>query len=103
MITGIESFREWFKGYEKQYVIIGDSACDILMNKAGLNFRATKDIDLVLIIEAIDENFVNRFWQYVKQAGYRHCNKSTLTPEFYRFTNPISNKYPSMIELLHEG
>ena len=52
MVTGIESFKEWFKGNESQYAIIGGTPCDILMTEEG--FRATKDIDLVLIIEAVD-------------------------------------------------
>lgn len=55
MVTGIESFKEWFKGNESQYAIIGGTACDILMTEEGLDFRATKDIDLVLIIEAVDQ------------------------------------------------
>ena len=31
-----------------------------------LDFRATKDIDLVLIIEAVDVAFGRKFWDYVK-------------------------------------
>lgn len=99
MVTGIDSFKEWFKGGEEQYAIIGGTACDILMTEDGLDFRATKDIDLVLIIEAVDANFGKKFWEYVKQAGYEHCNKSSGVPQFYRFSHPISNQYPAMIEL----
>ena len=99
MVTGIDSFKEWFKGCEEQYAIIGGTACDILMTEEGLDFRATKDIDLVLIIEAVDANFGRKFWEYVKQAGYEHCNKSSGVPQFYRFSHPISNQYPAMIEL----
>ena len=80
MVTGIDSFKEWFKGSEEQYVIIGGTACDILMTEEGLDFRATKDIDLVLIIEAVDANFGKKFWEYVKQAGYEHCSKSSGAP-----------------------
>ena len=72
---------------------------DILMTEEGLDFRATKDIDLVLIIEAVDANFGKKFWEYVKQAGYEHCNKSSGVPQFYRFSHPITNQYPAMIEL----
>ena len=68
MVTGIDSFKEWFKGSEEQYAIIGGTACDILMTEEGLDFRATKDIDLVLIIEAVDANFGKKFWKYVKQV-----------------------------------
>ena len=99
MVTGIESFKEWFKSSEEQYTIIGGTACDILMTEEGLDFRATKDIDLVLIIEAVDANFGKKFWEYVKRAGYEHCNKSSGVPQFYRFSHPISNQYPAMIEL----
>ena len=69
------------------------------MSKEGLDFRSTKDIDLVLIVEAINAEFGIRFWKYVKQAGYEHQNKNTSIPQFYRFTHPSSNRYPYMIEL----
>ncbi len=32
MVRGIESFRDWFHGYEQQYAIIGGTACDLLIN-----------------------------------------------------------------------
>lgn len=69
------------------------------MTEEGLDFRATKDIDLVLIIESVDASFGSRFWEYVTEAGYEHRNKSTGKPQFYRFANPQSRDYPSMIEL----
>lgn len=81
MVRGIESFREWFQGYEEQYAIIGGTACDLLMTEEGLDFRATKDIDLVLIIESVDAAFGSRFWEHVTAAGYEHRNKSTGKPQ----------------------
>ena len=57
MVRGLDSFKDWFRGYKEQYVIIGGTACDLLMSDSGLGFRATKDIDLVLIVEAIDAGF----------------------------------------------
>lgn len=99
MVRGIESFREWFRGYEEQYAIIGGTACDLLMTDQGLDFRATKDIDLVLIVEAVDVVFGRRFWEFISAAGYEHRNKSTGEPQFYRFTNPRTHEYPAMIEL----
>lgn len=50
-------------------------------------------------IEAVDANFGKKFWEYVKRAGYEHCNKSSGVPQFYRFSHPVSNQYPAMIEL----
>ena len=99
MVRGIDSFREWFRGHEEQYAIIGGTACDLLMSDEGLDFRATKDIDIVLIIEAVDAAFGKRFWEYVVAAKYEHRNKSTGEPQFYRFTNPKTKDYPTMIEL----
>lgn len=99
MVLGIERFREWFRGYEDHYAIIGGTACDLLMAEEGLTFRGTKDIDLVLIVEAISPEFGRRFWEFVRNAGYEHCNKSTGQPQFYRFTRPTESGYPFMIEL----
>lgn len=59
MVRGIESFREWFRGYEEQYAIIGGTACELLISQEGLDFRATKDIDLALIIESLDASFAS--------------------------------------------
>lgn len=99
MVRGIDSFRDYFKGFEDQYTIIGGTACDLLMSNDGLSFRATKDIDLVLIIEAINSEFGRKLWEYIDEAGYGHRNKSTGELQFYRFSDPFSNTYPFMIEL----
>ena len=95
----MNKFREWFKGYEDQYVIIGGTACDIIFAEAGVPFRATRDMDLVLIIEALTPEFGVRFWDFIKTAGYEHLNKSTGNVQFYRFSKPKSKDYPTMIEL----
>lgn len=71
MVVGFESFREAFKGYEDSYTIIGGTACDILMDKADLDFRATKDIDMILLIDSRVEEFAKVFWDYIKAGGYR--------------------------------
>ena len=34
------------------YVIIGGTACDIIIEDAGLTTRVTKDIDMILVVEA---------------------------------------------------
>ena len=99
MIRGFESFKEWFKGYEDGYVIIGGTACDLIMSEEDMPFRATKDIDMVLIIEALTPEFGDRLWGYIKKAGYEHLNKSSGKPQFYRFSHPKNKEYPVMIEL----
>ena len=99
MVIGFESFREVFKGYEDCYTIIGGTACDILMNEAGLNFRATKDIDMILLIENRFKEFGSVFWKYIQAGGYRCGWKSSEELHFYRFTEPKKDNFPIMIEL----
>jgi hypothetical protein len=99
MVRGLDSFRAWFRGYEQNYAIIGGTACDLLMSEAGVDFRATRDIDMVLIVEALNAEFGARFWEYIKAGGYEHLRKSTGAPQFYRFTKPVAPDCPYMIEL----
>lgn len=99
MVIGLKRFKEIFKKYENQYIVIGGTACNLLMENEDMTFRATKDIDMVLIIEAITTEFGKVFWEYIKEAGYEHKNKSTGNTQFYRFTSPKSKEYPFMIEI----
>lgn len=97
MITGLATFKEKFQGFENEYVVIGGTACDLIMENEELPFRATKDIDIVLIVEAITAEFGKQFWEYIIEAGYEHKNKSSGEAQFYRFTSPRSKDYPYMI------
>ncbi len=99
MVTGFTKFKEKFQGFENQYVVIGGTACDLLMESEDMTFRATKDIDIVLIVESITAEFGKAFWEYIKEAEYEHKNKSTGNAQFYRFTSPKSKEYPYMIEI----
>ena len=99
MVNGFTSFKEQFRGYKDEYVIIGGTACDLIMESEELPFRATKDIDIVLIVESMTAEFGRRFWEYITEAGYEHLNKSSGKVQFYRFTSPKSKDYPYMIEL----
>jgi len=48
MVNGLERFRKHFAPYTDQYILIGGTACTVIMQEAGLDFRATKDLDIVL-------------------------------------------------------
>jgi len=101
MVEGLDIFREHFQDFSDKYVLIGGAACDLLMNEAGIEFRATKDLDLVLCVEALDENFGRAFWDFIKAGRYRIQKSAAGQNRFYRFVQPQSRvkKYPSMIEL----
>lgn len=99
MVIGFESFRTHFAGYEDCYTIIGGTACDILMSEAALDFRATRDIDMILLIENRFEEFAPIFWSYIRAGGYKCGWRNSDIPHFYRFTEPQTPNYPKMIEL----
>ena len=99
MVKGLEIFREHFRNYADRYVLIGGAACDLAMAEAGLAFRATKDLDIVLYVEALDAEFVRAFWDFVSASGYEVQEKSNGEKQFYRFQKPTNADYPFMLEL----
>ena len=72
MVRGLEKFAEHFKGLEKEYVLIGGTACELCMNRVGLSFRITKDLDIVLILEGRSSKFFSRFWDFIREGGYNN-------------------------------
>lgn len=98
MVDGIESFKKKFKGFENFYTVIGGAACDILMAESDIDFRLTKDIDMILILEDSVEDFAKAFWEFIKEGQYKCGWKNSEKMHFYRFTEPVHG-YPVMIEL----
>ena len=91
------SFRETFRDYSDCYTVIGGAACFILMDDAGQEFRATKDIDMILVLEDRGEEFGRVFWDYILEGGYT-CGWKESEVHYYRFTDPKEG-YPGRIEL----
>lgn len=103
-MEGLTKFREAFEAYSDKYVIIGGTACDIAMAGTEVRARATHDIDMIVIVEKMTEEFARRFWQFVKEAGYRPEKRKPVEGqppkyELYRFLDGKPG-YPEMIELL---
>lgn len=96
---GIDKFREHFAGHDEQYALIGGAACDLIFEEAGLPFRATKDLDMVLSVEVVDAEFATTFVQFLESGGYQAREKSDGDKEFFRFHQPTDKGYPFMIEL----
>ncbi|MBK4997308.1 hypothetical protein IAE39_005482 [Pseudomonas sp. S37] len=98
-VRGLELFARHFAEYKDRYVLIGGVASALTMDEAGRDFRATKDLDIVLIIEALDAQFVAQFWSFVKAGGYQIRQAGGDRPIFYRFQHPADEAYPVQIEL----
>ena len=99
MVRGLELFREHFKGFEDRYILIGGTASSIVMEQAGVYFRATKVLDIVLCSDSFDSDFAKRFWEFVKNGEYSNRQKSTGKKLFYRFHSPQNTEFPYMLEL----
>jgi hypothetical protein len=99
MVRGLDQFKKHFAAYASQYVLIGGTACSLAMEEAGLMFRATKDLDIVLWVEALESQFVRAFWDFIRAGKYKNRHKSTGRRLFYRFNDPEDETYPVMLEL----
>ena len=99
MVRGLSKFQEYFSEYSDSYILIGGCACDRNLELQELKFRATRDFDIVLCAEALDKRFFQVFWQFIRDGHYRICERSTGQKTFYRFHNPETEDFPSMLEL----
>jgi hypothetical protein len=103
MVKGLKKFKEHFAGFEDNYVIIGGTACDIVLRDTDMRPRATDDIDMILVVEKITPEFGQRFWDFIASGEYttrerKREDKESAT-ELFRFINPKGG-FPVQIELL---
>jgi len=99
MVKGLNIFKEHFRDYTDRFVLIGGTACYLSMDDAGVAFRATKDLDIVLFVEMLDVEFVKHFWEFIEAGNYENRQKNTGDKRFYRFFAPQDDSYPYMLEL----
>ncbi len=99
MVKGIDIFRDFFKDYNSHFILIGGAACHLWADNLGIDFRTTKDLDIVIVVEKLSKDFVRHFWDFVKNGGYSNKQKSINRKNYYRFHSPSNKNYPYMLEL----
>lgn len=99
-IIGLDTFIEHFVGFEEHYVLIGGAACSLWLEEQGLTFRSTRDLDVVIVVEGIKDEFYEHLWRFIERGKYQSLEQSKGRPELYRFHHPATNGFPFMIELL---
>jgi len=99
MVKGLEVFGKYFADFKDQYVIIGGAACDIHIQAAELTPRATKDIDMILIVEALSAVFVQQFWDFIVDGRYERNENGEEERRYYRFVKPANEEFPVQVEL----
>lgn len=98
-IKGLDRFAEHFKDYSENYIIVGGTACSLALGNAGIPFRATKDIDMIITVEEISHEFGEKFWDFIREGQYDVYKNKSGMPQYFRFQAPKADGYPSMIEL----
>jgi hypothetical protein len=87
-VRGLDVLREHFAGHADQFVLIGGTAASLAMEEAGLEFRATKDLDIVLHIEALSPSFGEVFWRFI-EAGRYEIRQASDTKNIRKHANDV--------------
>lgn len=69
-VKGLDKFKEYFLDFKDNYVIIGGTACSVILRNADMKPRATKNIDMILIVEQMTPKFGHRFWKFIHDGNY---------------------------------
>lgn len=99
MVIGLTKFSNYFREYQDAYILIGGAAVDTWMEDEGLSFRITRDLDIILVIEALNSEFVKHFWKFIVEGDYEIRERSDGSPLLYRFIKPKTKGFPYQIEL----
>lgn len=104
-VKGLEIFKKYFSDFKGNYVIIGGTACSVILEDANMQPRATKDIDMILVIDQMTPEFGRQFWQFIRDGNYRIRERKRdggreSVPELFRFYQPQNSGFPFQIELL---
>jgi len=73
------------------------------MGELGLEFRATKDVDIVLCQEIGDltdlSSFVMALWTFIRDGGYTQRETTRGRHAYFHFSKPTTAGFTAMIEL----
>lgn len=57
MVRGLDLFRERFRPFQGMLTLIGGAACDEWFATNGMSFRATDDLDLVVMMDEVNQPY----------------------------------------------
>jgi hypothetical protein len=98
IVPGLDVFSSYFASFPDCYCLIGGSALSLIYEEADLSPRATKDLDVVVLLNAKTPSFVRKIVSFAKDGGY---GKAEANPSFcsYRFSHPSKSNFPKEVEL----
>lgn len=101
-MIGIDKIRQYLGEYKGNYIIIGGTACNLNLEEANLQGRATKDVDMIMVCEALTPEYLRSFWGFIRAGGYSAWqvkSEEEVHRCFYRFIDPKDSSFPKYIEL----
>lgn len=98
-MAGLDLFKERFAKFTSNYVLIGGAACYIYEDINAQVPRATKDLDIILVVEVLAPEFGREFWNFVRDGEYEQRQRGADKHECFRFLKPKDKRYPKQIEL----
>lgn len=102
-MVGIDKIREYLGEYKSNYVIIGGTAVNLNLSDASIEERSTKDVDIIVICEAMTPEYLSSFWEMIRAGGYSadmvQDQDGEMKRVFYRFEKPEDPSFPACIEL----
>lgn len=103
IVDGIGMFERTFSKYKDSFIIIGGAACRATLSEGRYTPRKTKDIDMVLVLEHLDKEFIDAFWSFIKAGHYKCATRKDKEGQkkyvLYSFYDSLL-EYPAQIELL---
>ncbi|CAN5418044.1 hypothetical protein BH09VER1_BH09VER1_29290 [soil metagenome] len=99
MVKGLDVFHDRFRDFGESFIPIGGAACDQWFGEQGLAFRRTRDLDSMLIVEALNRDFISAFRNFVDEGGYEIRERSADSPILFRFAKPKDERFPVILEL----
>lgn len=97
-VRGLSHFSEYFAAEKNTFVIIGGIAAMFSLESSGIQARATKDIDLVILANP-NIAFADKLKNYVREGGYEINVGSVGAARNYRFRKPINIDFPQQVEI----
>ncbi|MFW8292459.1 hypothetical protein ACOIC7_28170, partial [Klebsiella pneumoniae] len=70
MMVDFGFLSDYMRDYQDDYILIGGNACALNFKEEGSSFRATVDLDVVLIIEGDNQKFYEHLRAYLSEHDY---------------------------------
>lgn len=89
----------FLSSHKKSYFIIGGHATAHNLSLIGLDFRVTRDYDIVIVSEVEDRSFADDLVSLLVEGDYKSRYQSDAKKRrAYRFENPSNDAFPECIE-----